>query len=161
MPAVDGGMVGGGELLRAVMDAAAIGATYALYTVLIATSSATAQGQPKAQKGSMQMKSDCWFLCTGIFPQNNYGTAFNEVVNLTIGSSSASLTSSLGVTPPGMTRYLWNETLASRMTLGEYLLFPPAEIINVDWFGQVNQPFVTTPPQTFGFVCLEGIEYRF
>lgn len=156
------GTVGGGEILRAILDDQAVHRQYALYNAFIGASSGAPS--PTAQlRGSFQCRSDRWFLMTGVFPfwtnggpsrdwQTLAGAQFIEINDAT---NQARLIENNVIR---LQIGLMNEALNARMTLPEYVLWPPNALINFAWVG-------TTTAQAGGngndvkCLVLEGIEY--
>lgn len=150
----------GGELLRAVLDDAAIGADYRIY--LVGLGSVGNNINAVTMRGVFQCQSDCWFLMTGIFPEATQGQGFvsnsqAEFFNL---ENAANQKSIINNTTLRLNMAQMNDNLESRSTLPEYILWAPASLIGVSWSGSVSQSTAITP-QTYKFLCLEGIEYRF
>lgn len=157
------GYVGGGELLRAVMDDVSLHRQYTIYNPFLNACS-IAINQAAQLRGTFQCRSDRWFLMTGVFPiwaTNNTGAVprdfragngnefitFGDAANRRDAINNPILRLQIG---------LMNEALNARMTLPEYLLWSPNSLIDISWQGITDQ---TLNGVSFKCLCLEGIEY--
>jgi hypothetical protein len=155
------GTVGGGELLRAVMDDLALDRKYALYNTFLGAANNPASNS-QTLRATFQCRSDRWFLMTGVYPfwtnttvSKTFQTlAGNEFIELVDMSNQARLVDNAVVR---LQIGLMNESLNARLTLPEYVLWPPNALIGIEWQGKVT----VSPGNALDFKCLtlEGVEY--
>lgn len=157
------GYMGGGELLRAVMDDVSLHRQYTIYNGFLNACSAVVN-QTAILRGTFQCRPDRWFLMTGVFPiwatQNTGPNARdfktlngNEFITFADGANRRE-----AVNNPILRLQigLMNEALNARMTLPEYLLWSPNSLIDFSWQGITDQQ---ANGVSFKCLCLEGIEY--
>lgn len=154
---------GGGELLRAVLDDAAIYADYVFYNIMFPITPLTNPGNPFVNlRAPFQCKSDCWFLMTAMYGAGFRGNPSSETEswNLISGANSKSLMDNQTLR---LLALLFNQNFSSRATFADYPLFAPADMITVELRTKLNlfNPFQDTNMQDFAGLTLEGVEYRF
>lgn len=156
---------GGGELLRALLESQAIDSMPFFYMVPMtgATGSAAAL---TVQQATIQTENDSCFLMTsfwgissnifggpeflGIFDGAQQNAFVNAVSNYF--TSGAPFTWS---NPNSVYAGLINDSLASCVTLPEYVLWGPNSLISVSWLGANTQTFTA-----YRYLVLGGIKYH-
>lgn len=160
-------MNGGGELLRAVMAASSLTSSPFFYCVELTGQDGTA-ATTTIKTTVLQLKSQSYFLMTSLF-----GLTSNIFVNAPefIGIYDAangkpivngqSTFAGAGGTPFADLNCayagLFNDTLASCVTLPEYILWAPNSLVGVTWMGSNN---VGASLQEYRYLVLAGIEYE-
>lgn len=150
--------LGGGEILRGVMQKNCIWSRPAFYT-LMGISNFSGAATQITQQMQLQCHADRYFMMTAVAAsasQQNLaaGGAFNlnnqpEFISI----YDAANTKNLMLNPPVQIS-LWNDNLASCMTLPEYVMWEPNSVIGASWTG-INNSGVSG----YKFLTLIGIEY--
>lgn len=156
------GYMGGGEILRATLDDAALDRKYAIYNAFLNASTNPVQNA-NTMRGTFQCRSDRWFLMTGVFPfwtrqtaSRDYQTlAGAEFIEFADGANRRRIVNDNVLR---LQIGLMNENLNARVTLPEYCLWAPNALIDISWQGRTDLP---TNGVDFKCLCFEGIEYRF
>lgn len=147
------------EILRAILDASAIDSQPAFYTANILSVSTAGALTYASRNTFFEMKPDVWFLMMGftriLQDQRNNGNP-----NLPADFSTVRLTSLKRSQPfdnAATPQYLLNSILNNSRTLDEYVLFEPAETVQVT----MDIPVISGFAQNWqSFLIMSGIEYR-
>lgn len=160
------GRFGGGELLRAVLDASSIKKTPYFYCVELTGSDGF--GTNFTTKNTvLQLKSGAYFLQTSIWGlSSNTSVDQPEFINLFDAGNQQAFINAASVFQGSAgntfanpnTAYvgLINDSLASCVTLPEYILWGPNSLVGVSWMGRNALDLF----QHYRYLILGGIEYK-
>jgi len=146
--------LGGGEILRAVMERNSVYSSPALYCIPLNARDGTG-ALTLTQRGFLQLHQTMWFLVTSMFPTATNSPRFEridepEFIRLFDPADSTDFV----LSPVDNQGTMFGDaTLNNPFILPTYLLWEPNSLIGVEWTG-VNH--ATTD---FKFLTLQGIEY--
>jgi hypothetical protein len=155
--------VGGGEILRGVMDASSVWSAPAFYCVTLNAVNGTAAATG-TQRAFFQCHKDRWFMQTAMVATATLG---DGAISPSVGFERLSAAEFVRVFDPAteddfsfrpdlMHASLFGDTTSSNpLTLPEYILWEPGSLIGVEWTG-INWN-VGVP--NYKFLTLLGIEY--
>lgn len=158
---------GGGELLRAVLEAEAVDSMPYFYMLPFTGQNGTA-AQMLAQTAALQTENDSCFLMTSIFgltssaflEQAEYVGIFDAgTASAYINGSStyfSSLAPLIWTNQNSVYAGLLNDSLANCVTLPEYILWGPNSLIGATWLGH---NFLGGGP-FYKYLVLGGIKYH-
>lgn len=159
--------MGGGEILRAVLAANCLSSSPFFYCVELTGADGTAT-QMTTKTSMLQLKSQSHFLMTSLFGMtSNQALDQPEFINIFDASNQAPLfngatvysgVGGLPIAAPNSAYFgLLNDTLASCLTLPEYVLWEPNSLVGISWLGR-NGIYVNF--QAYRYLILAGIEYE-
>lgn len=157
---------GGGELLRAMLEAEAVDSMPFFYMVPLTGANGQAP-QLSFQTATVQTETDTcflmtsiWGLASGVFvDQFEYVSVFDAAANDVYMSGASSY-----FTPGAPFTWtlqnsvfvgLLNDSLASCITLPEYILWGPNSLIGVNWLGKNTISFTA-----YRYLVLGGVKYH-
>ena len=141
-----------GEILRAVLDQSCTFSAPAFYTMTFVPP-AGAYPNFTSSVATLQMKQDRYFLCTAIMPMwaaKITGFSNNQYGDVQLYDPA---TSAVYFDGGDLSMFLVNETTNDQLTLNEYILFEPAQLLAAKFRG----PGV--PAGVLAYMVLVGIEY--
>lgn len=150
-----------GEILRAILDQNAVDSRPAFYGAQISITAAGGAVAFGNRQTSIACKADTWFLVMGYMLDSAQSVAgangwFNRLdpsqVQLVRGGNLQSFSASPQMTPN------INNDLNNFVTLDEYVLFEPAELITLNLFVRTNA--VPVGAVLWHLVTLAGVEYQ-
>lgn len=160
------GHYGGGELLRAVLSATAIKKKPYFYCLELTGQDGTG-ATTTTTNGLLQLKSDSYFLMTSIYGlSSNQSIDQPEFLDLYDASNMSAFVDAATVfqgagglafrANHAVYTGLLNDSLASCMTLPEYVLWAPNSLVGIRWLGRNALDAL----QHYRYLVLGGIEYK-
>lgn len=148
---------GGGEILRAVLEASCVSSRPAFYVMSLTANNGVAARA--TERGFFQCLKDRWFLMTSVIPTGTESLGFQRIdEDEYIRFYDPGSNQEYVLRPDIMPQSLYNESaLAFSVTMPEYLLWSPASLIGVEWEGR---NFNVDTERGFKFLTLAGIEYQ-
>lgn len=153
-----------GEILRAIMSQNCIDSRPAFYSLALSYAIPTAALALSRRQASLQCKSDTWFLVTGwtqdsanLFSPGNPYSWESVAFPSTFSVERASTGEKWQLTPTA--QVIQNYNLNNFVSLAEYPLFAPAELIIVQ--EDLRSTIAGGAGDTeVAFVTLQGVEYQ-
>jgi len=146
--------VGGGEILRGVMERNAVYSNPALYCIPLNARDGTVAATA-TQRGFLQLHKSLWFLTTSIFPTTTNTPRFDRInAPEFIRLFDPANIDNFVLVPTEMQGSMFGDaTLNNPFILPTYILWEPGSLIGVEWLGENK---ATTD---YKFLTLLGIEY--
>lgn len=156
---------GGGEILRAVLDASSVSKRPFFYSVVL--NGADPALQTATRNAVLQLQNDSYFLMTAVFGFTTNAfldqpefidiyDAANQQALINAASVYSGLAGVQFANPNSVYSGFLNDTLASCMTLPEYVLWAPNSLVGVTWMGRANIGL----NQQLRYLVLAGIEFK-
>lgn len=149
---------GGGELLRAVLEASSVYSNPAFYCIPLDAGAVTGA----TLRGLLQLHKDRWFMITNVIPTS---TEFDVADPNATGFERVSRQEFIRIYDPAdngdfqrvafqlQMSEIGDTSFNYQFTLPEYIIWGPASLIGVEWQG------VGSATANIKFLTLAGIEY--
>lgn len=146
--------IGGGEILRGVMEKNSVYSSPALYCIPLNARDGTGAAT-LTQTAFLQLHKTAWFLATSLFPTATNDPRFERISDPEFIRlfDPADTTNYVLVPIENQATMFGDATLNNPFVLPTYMLWEPGSLIGLEWTG-VNH--ATTD---FKFLTLLGIEY--